>query len=70
MGALASWVYPPRFPLALARKDADLVMQSASALGVDARFARAAQSWLADAEKAGWTDSDYTVVLARILGSH
>lgn len=67
--AIESGQYPPRFPLALARKDADLVIQSASAAGVDARLARAAQSWLADAEKAGWADSDYTVVLARILGS-
>src|SRR5512133_1062653 len=55
--------FPPRFALALARKDADLV----SAAGPDLRVARAARSWLADADDAGWGDRDYSAVLAWLL---
>jgi 3-hydroxyisobutyrate dehydrogenase-like beta-hydroxyacid dehydrogenase len=60
--------YPPRFSLSLAVKDADLVAGAAAAAGVDLRLATAAQSWLADAEAAGWSDRDYAAVLAWILG--
>jgi 3-hydroxyisobutyrate dehydrogenase-like beta-hydroxyacid dehydrogenase len=60
--------YPLRFALSLARKDADLVTEAATAAGVDLRVAEAARSWLADAEAAGLGDADYTAVLARILG--
>jgi 3-hydroxyisobutyrate dehydrogenase-like beta-hydroxyacid dehydrogenase len=60
--------YPPRFTLALAAKDAELVRQAAEAAGVDLRVAAAARSWLADAEGAGLADQDYSVVLETILG--
>jgi 3-hydroxyisobutyrate dehydrogenase-like beta-hydroxyacid dehydrogenase len=60
--------YPPRFTLALAAKDAELVRQAAEAAGVDLRVAAAARSWLADAERAGLADQDYSVVLETILG--
>jgi 3-hydroxyisobutyrate dehydrogenase len=66
---IESGQYPPRFPLALARKDADLVLQAADETGADVRLARAAQSWLADAEAAGWAENDYAAVLAQILAS-
>lgn len=59
--------YPARFSLALARKDADLVAQSAEAAGVDLRLAAAARSWLREAEEAGLGEADYSAVLARIL---
>jgi 3-hydroxyisobutyrate dehydrogenase-like beta-hydroxyacid dehydrogenase len=65
--AIESGRYPPRFPLALAHKDADLIIAAAAAAGVDMRLARAAQTWLADAEDAGWADQDYAAILARIL---
>jgi 3-hydroxyisobutyrate dehydrogenase-like beta-hydroxyacid dehydrogenase len=68
--AIVAGRYPARFPLALARKDAELVMQAAAAAGVDLRLARAAQSWLQDAAHAGWADHDYTAVLAQILAPH
>ena len=55
--------FPPRFALALARKDADLV----SAAAPDLRVARAAGSWLADADGAGWGERDYSAVLAWLL---
>jgi 3-hydroxyisobutyrate dehydrogenase/2-hydroxy-3-oxopropionate reductase len=56
--------YPSRFPLALARKDAELIAEAAAAAGVDLRLIKAARTWLADAEAAGSGDRDYTALLA------
>lgn len=61
--------YPSRFPLALARKDAELIAEAAVAAGVDLRLIKAAQTWLADAEAAGSGNRDYTALLATILAS-
>ena len=61
--ALEANDYPPRFPLALARKDADLVAAAAPEL----RLAQAARSWLADADDASWGERDYSALLAWIL---
>jgi 3-hydroxyisobutyrate dehydrogenase-like beta-hydroxyacid dehydrogenase len=61
--ALEANDYPPRFALALARKDADLV----SAAAPDLRVAQAARSWLAQADDAGWGDRDYSAVLGWLL---
>jgi 3-hydroxyisobutyrate dehydrogenase-like beta-hydroxyacid dehydrogenase len=58
--AVESGDYPPRFPLRLARKDADLIAEQ----GLDLRLAEAARSWLAETED---EDQDYSAVLARIL---
>ncbi|MFL5952272.1 MAG: NAD(P)-dependent oxidoreductase [Gaiellaceae bacterium] len=55
--------YPPRFGLALARKDADLV----GAAAPDLRVAQAVRSWLAEADDAGWGDRDYSAVLGWLL---
>jgi 3-hydroxyisobutyrate dehydrogenase-like beta-hydroxyacid dehydrogenase len=55
--------YPPRFPLSLARKDADLVTAAAP----DLRLAQAGRSWLADADDASWGNRDYSALLAWIL---
>lgn len=68
--AIEADVYPPRFRLSLAHKDADLILEAASTAGVDLRLALAARTWLADAERAGWGGSDYSAVLARIRASH
>jgi len=62
--ALEANDYPPRFPLSLARKDADLVTAAAPEL----RLAQAGRSWLADADDASWGDRDYSALLAWILG--
>lgn len=59
--------FPQRFRLALARKDADLITEAATALGVDARVLAAAGTWFADAESAGLGDEDYSNVLRRII---
>ena len=61
--ALEANDYPPRFPLSLARKDADLVTEAAPEL----RLAQAARSWLAEADDASWGERDYAALLAWIL---
>jgi 3-hydroxyisobutyrate dehydrogenase/2-hydroxy-3-oxopropionate reductase len=58
-------LYPPRFALAAARKDADLIHESAPGL----RVAAAARSWLADAEQHGLGGEDYSAVLREIAGT-
>ena len=58
--ALESGEFPPRFPLRLARKDADLHAET----GLDLRLTMAAGSWLAEA---GDGEQDYSAVLERIL---
>jgi len=55
--------YPPRFPLSLARKDAELIHDAGPGL----RLVEATRSWLADAEAAGRGGQDYTAVLETIL---
>ena len=57
--ALESGEYPPRFPLRLARKDADLIAE----LDLDLRLTEAGRSWLAEA---GDGEQDYSAVLERI----
>ncbi len=63
--ALETNEFPPRFPLSLAHKDAELVVAAAAEL----RLAQAARSWLADADEASWGERDYSALLAWILGS-
>lgn len=58
-----------RFSLALARKDAELVVAAATQSGLDPRLARAALAWLEEAEHAGRGNEDYSAVLSAILGS-
>lgn len=65
--AIESDDYPPRFPLSLAHKDANLVVEAAKVAGIELRLARAIQTWLADAEAQGHAEQDYTAMLARIL---
>jgi 3-hydroxyisobutyrate dehydrogenase/2-hydroxy-3-oxopropionate reductase len=57
--ALEAHEYPPRFPLRLAQKDADLIHE----LGLDLRLTEAGRSWLAEA---GDGEQDYSAVLERI----
>jgi 3-hydroxyisobutyrate dehydrogenase len=57
--AIESGEFPPRFPLRLARKDADLIAE----LGIDLRLVEAARSWLAETEE---EERDYSAVLERI----
>ena len=63
--AFESGEYPPRFPVSLARKDADLIL---AATELDLRLVPAARSWLADAEAHGRAADDYSSVLAEIVG--
>lgn len=66
--SLESGDYPKRFALSLAVKDAKLVAGAAEGAGRELRLARAALSWLAEAEASGWGERDYSSVLERILG--
>lgn len=59
--------YPRRFPLALARKDAQLIQRSATDLGVVLPLAEAASRWLDEAVSAGLGESDYSAMLGYIL---
>ena len=65
---LATGEFPRRFDLALARKDARLVLKAARDAGVEARVLAAAEAWFAVAEAEGLGDRDYSEVLRVILG--
>jgi 3-hydroxyisobutyrate dehydrogenase-like beta-hydroxyacid dehydrogenase len=65
--SIESGEYPPRFSLALAAKDAQLIADAAAAGGIDLRVMEAARSWLAEAQDAGKGDQDYSAVLETIL---
>jgi 3-hydroxyisobutyrate dehydrogenase-like beta-hydroxyacid dehydrogenase len=66
-GAIERDEYPKRFGLALARKDAELVLAAAADTGIELRLARATAEWLREAEEGGLGDLDYTALLAWIL---
>jgi 3-hydroxyisobutyrate dehydrogenase-like beta-hydroxyacid dehydrogenase len=66
--AFESGEYPRRFPLYLARKDADLILEAVAERGNELRLAPGAQAWLAEAERAGRGGEDYSAVLAEIVG--
>jgi len=65
---LDSGTFPPRFKLSLAAKDLRLVTEAAEAAGRDLRVARAARSWLEDADREGLGELDYSAVTAHIRG--
>ena len=65
--AIESGEYPPRFPLRLARKDADLIVEAAAAADVELPLASTARQLLAEAADAGWGEADYSALLAWIL---
>jgi 3-hydroxyisobutyrate dehydrogenase-like beta-hydroxyacid dehydrogenase len=67
--AIESGEFPPRFPIRLARKDAELVVEAAREQGAELRLAEAARSWLADADEASWRDRDYSAIVAWITRS-
>jgi 3-hydroxyisobutyrate dehydrogenase-like beta-hydroxyacid dehydrogenase len=66
--AFEAATYPPRFALALALKDAELVTEAAASAGLELRVAEAARAWLAEATDDDWGELDYSAVLARIAG--
>jgi 3-hydroxyisobutyrate dehydrogenase-like beta-hydroxyacid dehydrogenase len=61
--AVESGEYPPRFALSLARKDADLILET----GLDLRVLGAARTWLVEAEEAGLGEEDYSAALGHTL---
>ncbi|MDP8956616.1 MAG: NAD(P)-dependent oxidoreductase [Actinomycetota bacterium] len=65
--SIESGEYPPRFALSLAVKDVRLILDAAANRGADLRLISAMQTWLEDAESAGWGDRDYSSVLDLII---
>lgn len=65
--AIASSRYPPRFALALALKDANLILDAAEARRLTLRAITAARDWLSEAKSAGLGDQDYSAALERML---
>lgn len=63
--ALEAGAFPPRFPVRLARKDAELVHDAAG--GHELPLLDAVRAHFAAAEAAGLGESDYTAVLARLV---
>jgi 3-hydroxyisobutyrate dehydrogenase len=59
--------YSPSFRLSLARKDMDLVAETAQRARLHLRLDEAGRSWLLDAEHDGRGDQDYTAIIATIL---
>lgn len=68
-GPLESGEFPLRFGLALARKDADLVLAAAAHAGLSLPVAVAARAWFDDAVQAGRGGDDYSAVLAHIAAA-
>lgn len=64
--AIESREYPTRFALGLAFKDAGLIAEAAAAAGLDLGLIGASRVWLADAAAAGWSERDYSAVVAWI----
>lgn len=58
--------YSASFRLSLARKDMDLVAETAQRAGLHLRLDEAARSWLLDAEHDGRGDQDYTAIIPTI----
>jgi 3-hydroxyisobutyrate dehydrogenase-like beta-hydroxyacid dehydrogenase len=59
-------VYPPRFALSLARKDAGLIADSA---GSSLRLAKVIETWFEEASEGGWGSDDYSRVLDYIISA-
>jgi 3-hydroxyisobutyrate dehydrogenase-like beta-hydroxyacid dehydrogenase len=59
--------YSASFRLSLARKDMDLVAETAQRAGLHLRLDEAGRGWLLDAEQDGRGDLDYTAIIATIL---
>ncbi|MGH3406266.1 MAG: NAD-binding protein, partial [Streptosporangiaceae bacterium] len=64
---LESGQFPPRFRLALARKDTDLMLAAAGDEPLP--LLHSVRSWLLKAESEGRGDQDYTAMLAAIVSS-
>jgi 3-hydroxyisobutyrate dehydrogenase len=59
--------FPRRFDLALAAKDARLILEAARDADVDVKVLEAAAAWFAVAEASGLGDRDYSEVLRAIM---
>jgi 3-hydroxyisobutyrate dehydrogenase/2-hydroxy-3-oxopropionate reductase len=60
--------YPRGFRLSLMLKDVRLVLDAAARRGVELRLAGQAEQWIAQAQRHGLGDHDYSAVVAEIRG--
>jgi 3-hydroxyisobutyrate dehydrogenase-like beta-hydroxyacid dehydrogenase len=65
--AIEAGTFPPRFALALARKDAGLVTDAAARTGLRLLVMDAVRDWLEAAEAAGRGGEDYAAVVMQII---
>jgi 3-hydroxyisobutyrate dehydrogenase/2-hydroxy-3-oxopropionate reductase len=65
---IESGVYPPNVKLGLGAKDLRLVTDAAEHAGRELRLAAGARSWLEEAAEKGFSDLDYSAVVAHIRG--
>jgi 3-hydroxyisobutyrate dehydrogenase-like beta-hydroxyacid dehydrogenase len=65
---IESGQYPANFKLALAGKDAALILKEARRVGLDLPLAAAADAYMQAAEVAGLGDLDYSAVVAHVRG--
>jgi 3-hydroxyisobutyrate dehydrogenase len=68
-GAMLAGAWEPSFPLALARKDADLVLAAATELGVDLPALRGTAEAFARAEAAGHGEADLAATYRGLTGT-
>jgi 3-hydroxyisobutyrate dehydrogenase-like beta-hydroxyacid dehydrogenase len=66
---IESGSYPANFKLSLALKDIRLVTAEAEKAGIDLKLARASSEWLAEADRTGAGNLDYSAVVATITGA-
>jgi 3-hydroxyisobutyrate dehydrogenase-like beta-hydroxyacid dehydrogenase len=65
---IESGTYPANFTVALAHKDAALIVQEALRAGLDLPLAKAARDHMEAARAAGLADLDYSAVVAHVRG--
>lgn len=61
--SLETDAFPTRFSLRLAAKDAGLIHEAAADHDVELRLGAATRSWITEAQAAGHSEEDYTVIL-------
>lgn len=68
-GHIETGTYPPNFSLALARKDAALVVETADRHAAELLLARSAFQWFDRANEAGLGELDYSAVITCVRGT-
>lgn len=67
--AIEKGSFPKRFDLALARKDASLIVEAGSSAARGLKTIPGVRDWFAEADEAGWGELDYSALLAWITAA-